>query len=132
MIVLDTNVCIRILRGREDALAFFSKNRGSLVVPFMAVGELYYGAERSRDPESAHIGIDRFLSTLQVVDSNGTIMSDYGKFKAALAKEGMPVGDADTLIAAVAKSLGASVATSNVKHFERFQGLEICNIGLEA
>ena len=25
MIVLDTNVCIRILRGREDALAFAAK-----------------------------------------------------------------------------------------------------------
>lgn len=126
MIVLDTNICIRILRGREDALSFFSRNRAILAVPFMTVGELYYGAERSKDPESARIGVDRFLSMLQVVDSNGRIMSEYGKLKAALANVGLPVGDADTLIAATAKSCGAPVATDNVKHFERFPGLEIC------
>ena len=125
MIVIDTNVCIRILRGREDALAFFSRNRDCLAVSFMTVGELYYGTERSKDPESARVGVDRFLSMLQVIDSNGKIMSEYGNLKSALASAGLPVGDADTLIAATAKSCGASIATDNVKHFERFPGLEI-------
>ena len=125
MIVLDTNVCIRILRGRADALAFFSRNRASLVVPFMVVGELYYGAARSQNPESARIGVARFLSLLRIVDSNEAIMIEYGRLKASLAQAGMPVGDADTLIAATAKCIGTSVETDNVKHFERFQGLEI-------
>ena len=125
MIVLDTNVCIRILRGRKDALGFFSQNQGNLAVPFMVVGELYYGAARSQNPESSRIGVERFLSMLKIIDSNEKIMSTYGRLKAALADSGMPVGDADTLIAATAKSCGAPIATDNVKHFERFPDLEI-------
>ena len=50
MILMDTNVCIRILRGRKDAVRAFSENAGDVAVPFMALGELYYGAARSKDP----------------------------------------------------------------------------------
>ena len=53
MILLDTNICVRILRGEREALAFYKRLKGNLAIPFMVVGELYYGAERSENPVRA-------------------------------------------------------------------------------
>ena len=88
MILLDTNVCIRILRGRKDALEAFSANAGNVAVPFMALGELYYGAARSDDPKLGKSLVDRFAKILPVVHSS-------------------------------------QVATGNIRHFSRFEGLDL-------
>lgn len=125
MILMDTNVCIRILRGREDAVREFSKNAGDVALPFMVLGELYYGAARSPDPESARQLVDRFAKALPVVESSNAIMARFGAEKARLAAAGTPVEDADVLIAATALEYGGRIATGNVRHFSRFDNLEI-------
>ena len=125
MILMDTNVCIRILRGREDAVKSFSENAGDVALPFMVLGELYYGAARSDDPEHAKSLVDEFASVLPVVDSSQTIMARFGIEKARLAAGGTLLEDADVLIAATALVCGGRIATRNVRHFNRFEGLEV-------
>lgn len=125
MILLDTNVCIRILRGREDALRMFSENAGDVAIPFMVLGELYYGAARSGDPALGKSLVDRFAKALPVVDSSSDIMERFGAEKARLAANGTPVEDADVLIAATALVCGGSIATGNIRHFNRFENLQI-------
>ena len=125
MILIDTNVCIRILRGREDAVRAFSENAGDVAVPFMVLGELYFGAARSKDPASGKALVDRFARALPVVESSPRIMARFGAEKARLAAAGTPVEDADVLIAAAALECGGVIATGNVRHFSRFEGLEI-------
>ena len=125
MILLGTNVCVRILRGDGEALAVFRRHRGNLAIPFMVVGELYYGAERSKNPERARLGVDKFISLLSVFESTSAIMAKFGGIKADLAAKGTLVEDADILIAATALSLGCPLATGNIRHFERFDGLEL-------
>ena len=125
MILLDTNVCIRILRGRQDAVRAFSENAGDVAVPFMVLGELYYGAAHSKDPAAGKTLVDRFARALPVVDSSPAIMARFGFEKARLAAAGTPIEDADVLIAATALECGGVIATGNVRHFKRFTGLEI-------
>ena len=125
MILMDTNVCIRILRGREDAVRAFSENAGDVALPFMVLGELYYGAARSSDPESGKELVDRFAKALPVVESSNSIMARFGMEKARLAAAGTPVEDADVLIAATALECGGRIATGNVRHFSRFENLEV-------
>ena len=125
MILMDTNVCIRILRGRKDAVRAFSENAGDVAVPFMVLGELYYGAARSKDPALGKSLVDRIAKALPVVNSSPAIMARFGVEKARLAAVGTPVEDADVLIAATALECGGRIATGNVRHFNRFQNLEI-------
>ena len=125
MILMDTNVCIRILRGREDAVKAFSENVGDVAIPFMVLGELYYGAARSNDPVHGKFLVDRFAQAIPVVDSSAEIMARFGAEKARLAAAGTPVEDADVLIAATALVCGGRIATGNVRHFSRFKELEV-------
>ncbi len=125
MILLDTDVCIRILRGRKDAVKPFSENAGDVAVPFMVLGELYYGAAHSKDPVYGKTLVDRFARALPVVDSSSAIMARFGVEKARLAASGTPIEDADVLIAATALECGGMLATGNVRHFRRFNNLEI-------
>ena len=125
MILMDTNVCIRILRGREEAVKAFSENAGDVAVPFMVLGELYYGAERSDDPALGKSLVERFSKALPIVNSYPAIMARFGTEKARLMSAGTPIEDADVLIAATALECGGRIATGNVRHFNRFKGLEI-------
>ena len=125
MILLDTNVCIRILRGQKDALKMFARYAGDVAVPAMVTGELYYGAEKSSAPLRSRIIVRRFIDVVPVIQTNDAIMCKFGECKAKLAAKGLLVEDADILIAATALSLDCSLATGNIRHFERFEGLKI-------
>ena len=127
MILLDTNVCIRILRRKSETMQFYLRNVGKILLPAMSVAELYYGAERSADPVRGCAVVDDFIDVVPVVQTNNEILQKFGELKAVLAAKGELVGDADTLIAATALMLNIPLATSNVKHFERFPELKICN-----
>ena len=70
-----------------------------------------------------------FVDVVPVVQTNMEILRTFGDLKTSLAAKGELVGDADTLIAATALTLGVPVATGNVKHFERFPGLRILKVG---
>ena len=125
MIILDTNVCVRILRGRREAIDAFSKNAGNVAISFMTLGELYYGAARSRNPRQSKAAVDRLSKVIPIMNSTEEIMAMFGKLKSDLAAKGTPVEDADVLIAATALVNGMPIATGNVRHFNRFENLEL-------
>jgi tRNA(fMet)-specific endonuclease VapC len=51
----------------------------------------------------------------------------YAKISAKLEKNGMPIGYADTMIAAHALSIDAILVTNNTKHFQSVKGLQLEN-----
>ena len=125
MILLDTSVCIRILRGRPETIARHVGNAGNVALPFMVVGELYYGVAKSKDPVAGKLIVDKFTGAIPIIHSTCEIMARFGVIKADLSAKGIHVEDADTLIAAMALELRMPLATGNVRHFSRFQGLEL-------
>ena len=53
--------------------------------------------------------------------------SEYGHLRAHLEAQGTPIGVLDTMIAAHALSLNATIVTNNVRHFERVPDLRLEN-----
>ena len=127
MILLDTDICIEILRKNEKVISSREKYNDDIGISFISVGELYYGAERSVKPEKNRRLIEEFLITINIIHSDIDIMIKFGTLKADLKNNNILLPDADLLIAATTFIKAERLITGNVKHFERFPNLSIEN-----
>ncbi|MCY4471078.1 MAG: type II toxin-antitoxin system VapC family toxin [Thiotrichales bacterium] len=123
MKILDSDVCIEILRGNVEVIERRRNVDDEVATTWITAAELAYGAEKSRDPERNVTLVTEFLATLPIVGLDQIAALEFGRRKAKLERAGMRVADADLLIAAIALANGASVVTGNRKHYERIEGL---------
>lgn len=123
MILLDTDVCVELLRGNRRILQRRDQYDGPVGVCFMAAGELYYGAEKSADPARTRSAVERLLLTVDIIHTDLAILMRFGSLKASLQREGIPLSDADILIASATMEKAEVLVTGNAKHFERIRGL---------
>ncbi len=56
MKILDTDVCIELLRGNGRVIEHRRRTPDAVATPWITAGELAYGAAQSRAPE-AHPGV---------------------------------------------------------------------------
>jgi tRNA(fMet)-specific endonuclease VapC len=127
-LLLDTNVCIDVLRGRPEVIARFRAHPpGYLFVSAITVFELIQGAERApeqfREIERRKVNI--FLSPMTQVIFDGQCGTLAGEINASLLNAGTPVGLMDVFIAATALKMDVPVVTSNLRDFSKIQGLEV-------
>lgn len=127
MILIDTDVCIEILRGNKKVINKRNKFEESISISFMTVAELFYGAENSGNPEHNHSIVEELLLTLQIIQSDFSIMKRFGLIKAKLKKKNSLVPDADIIIASTAIEKCKFLVTGNTEHFDRIDGLKIDN-----
>ena len=125
MIVLDTDVCVEILRRNPVVSARFRANQRDVRIPFMVAAELLYGAEKSGDPDRNREQVEEFLGSVDIVESDENAVRTFGYVKAYLVKAGLAIPDADVLVAATALSRSCPLATGNVRHFSRIWGLQL-------
>lgn len=127
MIVMDTDICIEILRGNRGTISRRMSVNDSVAVSFITVSELYYGAYRSKHTDHNLRLVDVFLLTVTILHSDNTVMKTFARLKENLAGTGNTLPDADIYIAASALCNGGRLATGNTAHFERFPGLALEN-----
>ena len=125
--LLDTNTCIYLIRRRpKEVLQRFERFEvGEVGVSVITVSELRYGVEKSTRPEQNLRALEQFLLPLEVLNFGPEATVSYGRVRASLEERGLPIGPLDTLIAAHALSLGATLVTNNTREFERVSGLQI-------
>ena len=122
--LLDTNTVIFALRSPSGALAArLTEHLGRIAVSTITVAELQYGIERSQDAAHNRRATDEFLALVEVSPFDGDAAEHAGEIRAALARDGRPIGAFDVLIAGHARSAGLTVVTSNMREFERVPGL---------
>jgi tRNA(fMet)-specific endonuclease VapC len=121
-VLLDTNVCIDLLRGRVRGrrLPRAADCRLSTVV----TAELWVGAEKSAQPPAQREAVRTFIDLFRRVSFDDEAARHYGDIRAHLESQGMPIGPLDLLIAAHARSLGATLLTANLGEFRRVPGLK--------
>jgi len=125
VILLDTDICIELLKGNKRIVQRRDEYDGPIGVCFMTVAELHYGAEKSKEPSRNMDTIDRLLLTLEIIHTDMPILRRFGTIKATLQKEGVPIADADILIASATLEKAEKLITGNTKHFDRIRGLEL-------
>lgn len=122
--MLDTNLCIRVLRDRPPAIRErFNAEATSLCTSTVVLFELLYGAANSSRPIEARQEVERFASRLEVLPFDADAAAHAGDIRAALKSEGRMIGSYDLQIAGHARSRGLMVITGNLGEFQRVQGL---------
>lgn len=123
MILLDTDVCVSLVRGNASIAERIRGHSSGAAVSYVTVAELAYGAEKSRESDYNRGLVERFLLTVPVIESARSAMRLFGKLKSQLEARGESLPDADLLIAAVALDRDLVLATGNAKHFARIKDL---------
>ena len=127
MTILDTNICVRFLRGEESVVRRLldADENDDLRISAMVEGELFYGVEKSERRDENREKVKALLAFLPVCHADDETMEKFGELKAKAEAAGRRVDDADVIIAATAMRHGALLVTGNTRHFSRFDGLEI-------
>lgn len=126
--MLDTDICIYAINERPPKVlqALREHHAEGLGVSAITASELHYGVGRTGSERNAR-ALRRFLDALEVADFDASAAEVAGQVRAWLASRGPPIGPYDSLIAAHAQALGATLVTNNVREFERVPGLKLAN-----
>jgi tRNA(fMet)-specific endonuclease VapC len=126
--LLDTNIVIYVLKRRPiEVLATFNANASRMAISSITLAELLHGAEKSSRVSENLSVIEDFCSRLDVLPYGAKAAQHYGAIRAALEKQGQPIGVNDLHIAGHARSEGLVLVTNNVSEFARVPALEVEN-----
>ncbi|MBU2643260.1 type II toxin-antitoxin system VapC family toxin [bacterium] len=129
MIMLDTNICIYILRDRPIKLLNKLNSSEDISISSILYAELLFGIElsprKSRKLRSEQL--KRFLQHLTIVPWDENAALHYGQIRARLKKDGTLIGNMDMLIGSHARSLDVDLITNNLKEFNRIPELKTVN-----
>ncbi|UVO54183.1 PIN domain-containing protein [Sphingomonas sp. SUN039] len=122
--MLDTNVCIRVIRNRPAAVAArFQSEVDDLAISTIVWHELLHGAEKSDRPAYHREKAEDFATRLTILNFDQAAAADAANIKFVLGKKGQMIGPNDLLIAGHARSLGLQLITGNLGEFRRVDGL---------
>ena len=126
-LMLDTNTCIALIKRKQPhVLQRFNDHQvGDIGISAVTLAELRYGVAKSLHQDKNQAALNEFLLPLEVAPFDEAATAIYGTLRTALEKQGTPIGSLDTMIAAHALSLNATLVTNNMKEFNRVVGLTV-------
>lgn len=129
MLMLDTNICIAIIKQKPRAILdrFSQYQVGDICISSVTLAELRYGVAKSQYQEKNQLALDEFILPLEVVPFDEHAALQYGNLRSYLEKMGTPIGPLDTMIGAHALSLNLTLITNNLKEFKRIPDLKSVN-----
>jgi len=129
MYMLDTNICIYVLKNHSDELRHKFKAIKNICISSVTYGELCFGIENGEASkrEARWEQLDIFTQRLLIDPWDEDAAKHYGFIRALLKKQGAIIGNNDLLISAHARSMNAVLVTNNVREFSRVPDLSIEN-----
>jgi tRNA(fMet)-specific endonuclease VapC len=128
-LLLDTDICIYVARQRPESVIgrFQRLTAGEAAISVVTLGELQFGAAKSRNPGQARAAIEEFTSAIPALPLPEAAAEHYGALRALLEQRGQPIGGNDLWIAAHARAAELVLVTNNEKEFRRIPDLKIQN-----
>ena len=122
MIIADTDVLIDFLRGRgvaaRIAVELESRSFGTTAVTAF---EIRSGARTARQRSA----VDALLEAMTILPFGPEEAQVAAEVRQQVESQGLPIGMADYMIAAICISNDGVLLTRNLKHFERVKGLRL-------
>ncbi len=115
-LLVDTDVLSYIAWERSQAELFAPLLLGkSLLISFVTVGEMYFGAEKANWGETRVAKLQTILQRYIVIPGTYDVAKQYGRVKRIFCNQ---VDENDMWIAATALTHELSLVTNNLSHFE--------------
>jgi len=129
MYLLDTNICIYIIKQRPPEVLerFNHLTVGDVYMSIITYGELYYGASKSKFSAKSLKSIAELENLILPTPMNPEVGRHYGTIRAELESQGQTIGGNDLWIAAHARSLDCVLVTNNTREFDRISSLKLEN-----
>ncbi len=129
MYLFDTDTITNILK-KNPSKKLIDKisgiNRKDQFISSITVGEIIYGAFKSRDPAYHMEQLKKILLPLvNVLSFDSSAAFYYGKIRAELEKQGEIISSMDLQVAAIAITNDLKLITGNTRHFKRIKILQI-------
>jgi tRNA(fMet)-specific endonuclease VapC len=126
--MFDTDISSYVIRGTHPSIQKRMRDLPTDAICISAITqcEMLFGAENSQRPHVAE-GVSQFMEYMPVLDFPADAAREYASLRAALKRQGTPIGNNDMLVAAHALHLGLTLVTNNVREFSRVPGLKIEN-----
>jgi tRNA(fMet)-specific endonuclease VapC len=123
----DTNAVSAYMRGDNPRLVDKMRNSfGELCLSVIVLAEREFGVARGSN-SNARLKLAELARTLPVEPFTRDDSTHYAAIRHDLEARGAGIGPMDTLIAAQALRLGATVVTRNTREFGRVTGLKVEN-----
>jgi tRNA(fMet)-specific endonuclease VapC len=113
--LLDTNIIIALF-AQEIAVQARLAETPATFISLITVGELYYGARKSKQTEKNIHRIDEFVANTLVLPCDTLTAQHYGQIKLMLRKKGRPIPENDIWIAALAQQYQLTLVSRD-RHF---------------
>lgn len=125
--LLDTNICIYIIKQKPEQVIrkFRTFAVGDVCISSVTLAEMMYGIEKSLYPPQNKAALEAFILPLEIMPFEEVAAYHYGRIRAQLERQGMPIGPLDLMIAAHADCLNAILVTNNKREFLRIPQLKI-------
>lgn len=126
--LLDTNIVSALVRDPHGPVTRHIARIGEdrVCTSIIVACGLRFGAAKKAS-EKLTEQLEQVLSALPILALGADADRRYGELRAALERDGMPIGANDMLIAAHALALGLVLVTDNVSEFQRVKGLKVKN-----
>ncbi len=123
MKIADSDVLIDALRGRDPwrTRIGLEIQSGALSTTTINLFELMSGADTKKEASK----VEDLLGGLRILSLDETAAREAAAIRRELQARGLPIATADTLIAGICRSIGATLLTRNRSHFQRVDGLAI-------
>ncbi|MBC5795515.1 MAG: type II toxin-antitoxin system VapC family toxin [Sphaerospermopsis kisseleviana] len=127
MYLLDTNICIALLKNNRQAVNKFNRYFSQCYLSTIIIAELYKGVYCSQQLVNNLENLAEFIAMFPIEAFDLDAAIEFGKIQSELRKIGKPTGELDALIAAVARSRGDILVTNNIKDFINIKNLQLEN-----
>jgi len=129
-LLLDTNVCIDILRGtRRDVRARYAEALAAglpIGLSVLVFYELEVGVRKSANPARSRARLDAFLRVSPApLELDSADAAAAAEIRARLERAGKTIGPVDTLLAGQTVARNAVFVTSNFGEFARVADLRV-------
>ena len=126
--LLDTNTVSYFIRRSSESLEKRMKQslrQSTAAISTITRAELRYGQALMESQDKRRSIIDQLLMQLPHLPWTLEAADHYGVIKAQLKRDGAPIGEIDTQIAAHAMAENLILVTHNTKHFEKVLELRL-------
>lgn len=126
--LLDTNILSYFVKGIHPALqrrmarAFQNED---IAISAVTRAEMRYGQGLMAADDKRRARVDLLLAEMPTLPWTTAAADHYGRVKSLLKRQGLPIGEMDTQLAAHAMAEDLILVTHNTHHFKSVPGLKL-------